>query len=175
LVVDGQERDVPVETVRVGDVVRVRPGEKVPVDGEVIEGRSAVDESALTGESIPVDKAPGDTVAGATINRQGVLMVRASAVGLDTALAQVVRLVREAQDGKAPVQRVADRVAGIFVPTVIGIAMTTWLGWWLLASDPSGGLVAAVAVLIIACPCALGLATPTAILVGTGEAPVWAS
>ena len=169
LVVDGQERMVPVERVWVGDVVRVRPGEKIPVDGEVIDGSSAVDESMLTGESVPVDKRPGDQVAGATINAHGVLTVRATAVGSDTALAQIVRLVDEAQGTKAPVQRLADRVAGVFVPAVLALALLTLLGWWLPAGEPRQGLVAAVAVLIIACPCALGLATPTAIMVGTGR------
>ncbi len=168
LVVDGVARMVPVERVVVGDVVQVRPGEKVPVDGKVIEGRSAVDESMLTGESVPVDKRPGDTVAGATVNRQGVLTVRATAVGAGSALAQIVRLVEEAQGAKAPVQRLADRVAGVFVPVVIAIAVSTAVGW-ALAGDPTRGLVAAVTVLIIACPCALGLATPTAIMVGTGR------
>jgi cation-transporting ATPase V len=169
VVVDGEERTVPVEQVRPGDVLRVRPGEKVPVDGEVVDGASAVDESMLTGESVPVDKVPGDRVAGATINRQGVLTVRATAVGADTALAQIVRLVEDAQASKAPVQRLADRVAGVFVPAVMLLAAATFVGWWLFAGDPQGGLIAAVAVLIIACPCALGLATPTAIMVGTGR------
>jgi heavy metal translocating P-type ATPase len=160
---------VPVELVRVGDVLRVRPGEKVPVDGEVVGGSSAVDESMLTGESVPVDKRPGDRVAGATLNAQGVLTVRATAVGADTALSQIVRLIEEAQGAKAPVQRLADRIAGVFVPVVLVIAIATLAGWWLVGGDPTKGLVAAVAVLIIACPCALGLATPTAILVGTGR------
>jgi len=168
LLVDGVEQMVPVDRVAVGDLVRVRPGEKIPVDGEVTEGRSAVDESMLTGESVPVDKGPGDRVAGATVNRQGLLTVRATAVGADTALAQIVRLVEEAQGGKAPVQRVADRVAGVFVPAVMAIAAATAAGW-AAAGAPTRGLVAAVAVLIIACPCALGLATPTAIMVGTGR------
>jgi copper-transporting P-type ATPase V len=169
LVVDGEERMVPVEEVAVGDVVRVRPGEKVPVDGVVVAGSSAVDESMLTGESVPVEKREGHEVAGATINAHGVLTIRAAAVGEDTALAQIVRLVQEAQNTKAPVQRLADRVSGIFVPAVIVVAAFTFLGWWLVAGDHTGGLIAAVAVLIIACPCALGLATPTAILVGTGR------
>ncbi|MFP5317609.1 MAG: heavy metal translocating P-type ATPase [Acidimicrobiia bacterium] len=168
VVVGGEERTVPVAQVKVGDLVRVRPGEKVPVDGVVVEGASAVDESMLTGESVPVDKAPGDTVAGATLNREGVLTVRATAVGSATALAQIVRLVEEAQGSQAPVQRLADRVAGVFVPIVLLLAAATWAGWW-MAGDATKGLVAAVAVLIIACPCALGLATPTAILVGTGR------
>ena len=168
VLVDGEERMVPVDRVQVGDRLRVRPGEKVPVDGEVVEGRSAVDESMLTGESVPVDKKPGDTVAGATVNAQGALTIRATAVGADTALAQIVRLVEEAQGTKAPVQRLADRISGIFVPAVLVLAAATFAGW-LVAGDPGDGLVAAVAVLIIACPCALGLATPTAIMVGTGR------
>jgi heavy metal translocating P-type ATPase len=169
LVNDGTERLVPVGQVRVGDLVRVRPGEKIPVDGEVASGSSAVDESMLTGESVPIDKREGDKVAGATINTNGVLTVRATAVGRDTALAQIVRLVQEAQGSKAPVQRLADRISGVFVPVVLAIAGLTFAGWWLLAGNPAGGLIAAVAVLIIACPCALGLATPTAIMVGTGR------
>ena len=166
---DGAEQLVAVEEVSVGDRLRVRPGEKVPVDGTVIDGASAVDESMLTGESVPVDKQPGDPVAGATLNAQGVLTIEATAVGADTALAQIVRLVEEAQTTKAPVQRLADRISGVFVPAVLLLAMATFGAWWLLGADPTGGLVAAVAVLIIACPCALGLATPTAIMVGTGR------
>ena len=169
LVVDGEERAVPVDRVRVGDLVRVRPGEKVPVDGTVVDGESAVDESMLTGESLPVDKGPGDPVTGGTLNAHGVLTVRATAVGADTALAQIVRLVSEAQGSKAPVQRLADRVAGIFVPAVLVLALLTLASWWFLAADATRGLVAAVSVLIIACPCALGLATPTAIMVGSGR------
>jgi len=168
IVIDGEETMVPVEQVRVGDLLRVRPGEKIPVDGEVVEGGSAVDESMLTGESVPIDKSPGDKVAGATINVQGVLTVRATAVGSDTALAQIVHLVEEAQGTKAPVQQLADRISGIFVPVVLVIAAVTLAGW-ALSGDATRGFVAAVAVLIIACPCALGLATPTAILVGTGR------
>jgi copper-transporting P-type ATPase V len=166
---DGQEVMVPVEQVTVGDLLRVRPGEKVPTDGEVVAGASAVDESMLTGESVPVEKAPGDPVTGATVNTSGVLTVRATRVGAETALAQIVRLVEDAQASKGHIQRLADRVAGVFVPVVIAIALATFAGWWLLAGDPQAGLVAAVAVLIIACPCALGLATPTAIMVGTGR------
>jgi cation-transporting ATPase V len=168
VLVDGEERMVAIEQVQVGDVVRVRPGEKVAVDGVVVAGASAVDESVLTGESVPVEKAQGDKVAGATINAHGSLDVRATAVGSDTALAQIVRLVEEAQGGKAPVQRLADRVSAIFVPAVLGLAALTFAGWALLG-EPVDGLIAAVAVLIIACPCALGLATPTAIMVGTGR------
>lgn len=169
LLVDGEERRVPVDQVRVGDLVRVRPGEKIPVDGEVIDGRAAVDESMLTGESVPVEKTVGDHVAGATVNTDGLLTVRATAVGADTALAQIVRLVEQAQSGKAPVQRLADRVSSVFVPAVIVVAVATFAGWTLIAGNPIGGMTAAVAVLIIACPCALGLATPTAIMVGTGR------
>ncbi len=169
LVVDGQERRVPIDKVRVGDLVRVRPGEKIPVDGEVIDGRAAVDESMLTGESVPVEKTVGDYVAGATVNTDGLLTVRATAVGADTALAQIVRLVEQAQGGKAPVQRLADRVSAVFVPAVIAVAIATFAGWTLIAANPVAGMTAAVAVLIIACPCALGLATPTAIMVGTGR------
>ena len=168
LVVDGEERLVPASVVQVGDVVRVRPGEKLPVDGVVVEGISAVDESMLTGESVPADKGPGDTVAGATVNAGGVLTVRATAVGSGTALAQIVRLVEEAQAAKAPVQHLADRVSAVFVPVVLAVALVTLAAWW-VGGDGAGGLEAAVAVLIIACPCALGLATPTAILVGTGR------
>jgi cation-transporting ATPase V len=166
---DGTEVMIPVEQVTVGDLLRIRPGEKVPVDGEVLEGASAVDESMLTGESVPVDKAPGDRVAGATVNTSGVLTVRATAVGADTALAQIVRLVERAQAGKGQLQRLADRISAVFVPLVLAVAAATFAGWALLGDDPVKGLVAAVAVLIIACPCALGLATPTAIMVGTGR------
>ena len=169
IVRDGAEVEVPVEQVAFGDLVRVRPGEKVPVDGEVVAGASAVDESMLTGESVPVDKAAGDRVAGATLNTSGALTVRATAVGADTALAQIVRLVEQAQAGTGQVQRLADRISAVFVPAVIGVAALTFAGWWLLGGDPVAGLSAAVAVLIIACPCALGLATPTAIMVGTGR------
>jgi cation-transporting ATPase V len=169
VVVDGRECTVPVERVRVGDRVRVRAGERVQVDGRVVAGAAAVDESMLTGESAPVEKAAGDRVAGATLNVNGALTVRATAVGADTALARVVRLLEQAQSGKASVERLADRVSGVFVPAVLLIAVLTFLAWWLLAADPTGGLTAAVAVLIIACPCALGLATPTAIMVGTGR------
>ncbi|MBW0108058.1 copper-translocating P-type ATPase [Pseudonocardia sp. KRD-182] len=166
---DGAEVMVPVDQVRVGDLLRIRPGEKVPTDGEVVDGASAVDESMLTGESVPVDKAPGASVAGATVNTSGVLTVRATAVGGDTALAQIVSLVSAAQAGKGQAQRLADRISAVFVPTVIVIALATFAAWWLLAGDPITGLIAAVAVLIVACPCALGLATPVAIMVGTGR------
>jgi P-type Cu+ transporter len=166
---DGAEHRVPIEQLAVGDRFVVRPGEKLATDGVVEEGASAVDQSLLTGESLPVEKAPGDTVAGATINAGGRLVVRATKIGSDTALAQIARLVTEAQNGKAPVQRLADRISGIFVPVVIGLSLAT-LGFWIGAGeDTAFAFTAAVAVLIIACPCALGLATPTALLVGTGR------
>jgi Cu+-exporting ATPase len=165
----GGERRIPVEELRVGDRFFVRPGEKVATDGVVEKGTSAVDQSLLTGEPVPVEKQPGDEVVGATVNAGGRLVVRATKVGADTALAQIGRLVTEAQSGKAPVQRLADRVSGVFVPVVIAIALAT-LAYWLAAGEgASFAFTAAVAVLIIACPCALGLATPTALLVGTGR------
>ena len=167
--VDGEnERMVPIDEVQVGDLVRVKPGEKVPIDGDIVAGYSAVDESMLTGESVPIEKKTGDRVAGATINTNGVLTVRATAVGNDTALSQIVNLVEEAQGSKAPVQRLADRISAVFVPAVVVLAFFTFVGWT-LAGSPLTGFTAAVAVLIIACPCALGLATPTAIMVGTGR------
>jgi heavy metal translocating P-type ATPase len=167
---DGTERLVPTAELTAGQVVRVRPGEKIPVDGTVGSGSSAVDESMLTGESVPVDKAPGDAVFGATVNGHGVLTVEATAVGAASALAAIVRLVSAAQGAKAPVQRLADRVARVFVPVVLVAAAGTFAGWALVAHRPYQGLLAAVAVLIVACPCALGLATPVAIMVGTGRA-----
>ena len=168
---DDVELDVPVDSVRAGDIVVVRPGEKIPVDGVVLDGRSAVDEAMLTGESIPVEKGPGDEVIGATLNKTGSFRFRATRVGADTALAQIIRLVEEAQGSKAPIQRTADYVASIFVPSVFGIATVTFLIWLLFGPEPAFTLamLAAVSVLIIACPCALGLATPTAIMVGTGK------
>ena len=166
---DGSERRVPVEQLQVGDRFLVRPGEKVATDGIVAEGTSAVDVSMLTGESVPVEVQPGSAVAGATVNAGGSLVVRATKVGADTALAQMAALVTAAQTGKAPVQRLADRVSGVFVPVVIGVAVAT-LGFWLGTGESATfAFTAAVAVLIIACPCALGLATPTALLVGTGR------
>jgi Cu+-exporting ATPase len=166
---DGGERRIPIEQLAVGDRFLVRPGEKVATDGVVEEGASAVDMSVLTGEPVPVEVGPGSEVAGATVNAGGRLVVRATRVGADTALAQIARLVEAAQGGKAPVQRLADRVAGVFVPIVIAIAVAT-LGFWLGSGEPASfAFTAAVAVLIIACPCALGLATPTALLVGTGR------
>jgi Cu+-exporting ATPase len=168
-VADGSERRVPVEQLAVGDRFVVRPGEKVATDGVVEQGASAVDMSMLTGESVPVEVEPGSDVAGATVNAGGRLVVRATKVGADTALAQIARLVEDAQTGKAPVQRLADRVSGVFVPVVIGLAVAT-LGFWLGTGESATfAFTAAVAVLIIACPCALGLATPTALMVGTGR------
>lgn len=167
---DGQEIDIPIEQVRVGDLVLVRPGEKIPVDGVVVEGRSAVDESMLTGESMPVDKKPGDEVIGATINKQGLLKIEARKVGAESVLAQIIRLVQEAQGSKAPIQRLADQVSAIFVPIVIGIALVTLMVWWFgVGVGFTPAMIRMVAVLVIACPCALGLATPTAIMVGTGK------
>ncbi|WP_022929325.1 heavy metal translocating P-type ATPase [Patulibacter americanus] len=166
---DGSERLVPIDALRAGDRFVVRPGERIATDGAVEEGRSAVDESLLTGESVPVEKAPGDTVVGASTNAGGRLVVRATRVGSDTALAQIAKLVEDAQTGKAPVQRLADRISGIFVPIVLLLSAAT-LGFWLGdGSSVAYAFSAAVAVLIIACPCALGLATPTALLVGTGR------
>lgn len=166
---DGTEAKLSVDLVSVGDTLRVRPGEKVPVDGVVVGGASAVNESMLTGESVPVDKAPGDRVVGATVNQHGVLTISATAVGADTALAGIVALVEKAQATKAPIQRLADRIAGVFVPVVLVLAALTVAGWWLLAGNLSTGVLSAVALLIVACPCALGLATPMAIMVGTGR------
>ncbi|MGN0986086.1 MAG: heavy metal translocating P-type ATPase [Candidatus Enterenecus sp.] len=166
---DGVETEVPVEQVRVGDLLLVRPGASVPVDGVVAEGTSSVDESALTGESIPVDKAPGDTVISASINKSGVLTVRATRVGEDTTLAQMIRLVDEAASSKAPIAKLADKVAGVFVPAVMAIALVTAAVWLLTGHSAGQALTSGVAVLVISCPCALGLATPVAIMVGTGK------
>ena len=166
------EQDIPIAAVQVGDLVRVRPGEKVPVDGVIAEGRSSVDESMLTGESLPVEKGTGDTVIGATLNQTGSFIFRATKVGRDTALAQIVRLVEEAQGSKAPMQRLADTVSSYFVPAVLALAALTLLGWLIVGPEPrvTLALQAAVAVLVIACPCALGLAAPIAVMVGTGKA-----
>jgi P-type Cu+ transporter len=175
---DGVEAAIPVEAVLVGDVVLVRPGEKIPVDGVVIEGRSSVDESMLTGESLPVTKGPGDPVIGATLNKLGLLKFEATKVGKETALAQIIRLVEEAQGSKAPIQQLADQISAVFVPIVIGIAALTFLGWYFLGpalpvnaniTAFTRALINMVAVLVIACPCAMGLATPTAVMVGTGK------
>jgi Cu+-exporting ATPase len=166
---NGEEHDMPVAEVRAGDVVVVRPGEKIPVDGEIIKGRSAVDESMVTGESLPVEKGEGDSVIGATVNRSGSFQFRATRVGKETALAQIIRLVQEAQGSRAPVQRLVDKVAAVFVPLVILVALLTFVGWLVLGGVGfTQAMIFAVAVLVIACPCALGLATPTAIMVGTG-------
>jgi Cu+-exporting ATPase len=171
---DGSESDVPLDHVAVGDRLRVRPGEKVPVDGEVEEGRSSVDESMLTGEPVPVEKAPGDAVTGATVNGTGGLVIGATRVGSATMLAQIVRMVAEAQRSRAPIQSLADTVSGWFVPAVVAVAVLTFIIWSLVGPEPrlSHALVNAVAVLIIACPCALGLATPMSIMVGTGRGAV---
>ncbi len=178
IVRDGNELDVPVEHVQVGDMVLVRPGEKIPVDGIVVEGRSAVDESMLTGESLPVEKKSGDAVIGATLNKLGLLQFEATKVGKETALAQIVRLVEEAQGSKAPIQKIVDRVSAVFVPAVLVVAALAFVGWYFLGpalainsnlTPFTRALVNMVAVLVIACPCAMGLATPTAVMVGTGK------
>lgn len=168
---DGSEEEIPLEDVQVGDSLRVRPGDKVPVDGEVIDGHSSVDESMITGESLPVEKVAGDTVTGATINGTGTLIMKATRVGSDTMLAQIVQMVAQAQRSRAPIQKYADRVAGLFVPAVIGIAALSFVAWaiWGPAPALSYALISAVAVLIIACPCALGLATPMSIMTATGR------
>ncbi len=174
---DGQELEVPIDDVRVGDFVLVRPGEKIPVDGTVIEGRSTIDELMLTGESLPVEKGPGDQVIGATINKLGAFRFEATRVGKETTLAQIIRLVEEAQGSKAPIQQLADKISSVFVPIVIGIAALTFLAWYFIIPLPAGSnedlftraLINTVAVLVIACPCAMGLATPTAVMVGTGR------
>ncbi len=169
LLVDGIEKEVAASTVKVGDLVVVRPGETIPVDGQVMEGHSSVDEAMVTGEPLPVEKGPGDPVTGATINGRGVLTVRAARVGEETLLAQIVRMVREAQADKAPIQRFADRVSGLFVPVVVCLAFLTFLIWYyLLHQDFLFAFKLAIAVVVIACPCAMGLATPTAIMVGSG-------
>ncbi|MDA8127377.1 MAG: heavy metal translocating P-type ATPase [Betaproteobacteria bacterium] len=168
--VDGVDRDLPIDSIRVGDVVVIRPGERVPVDGEVVEGNSQVDESMLTGESLPVDKQPGDALTGGAINAQGVLVARTTAVGTETTLARIIRLVENAQAAKAPIQRLVDQVSAVFVPVVMGIALITFVAWWAVSGDAEKAILDAVAVLVIACPCALGLATPTAIMAGTGVA-----
>jgi P-type Cu+ transporter len=165
----GEEVLVPVDDLAVGDLFLVRPGEKIATDGVVVEGHSAVDQSMLTGEPVPVEVVPGAEVAGATINTSGRLVVRATKVGSETALAQIARLVAEAQEGKAPIQRLVDRVSAVFVPVVLAVALATLAGWLLATGDVTAAFTAAVAVLIIACPCALGLATPTALMVGTGR------
>jgi Cu+-exporting ATPase len=166
---DGNEVTIPVEDVEVGDILLIRPGEKIPVDGAVIQGRSAVDESMVTGESMPISRTVGDPVIGATLNQNGVLKIRATKVGQDTVLAQIVRMVQEAQNQKPPIQRKADAIAGVFVPIVLGISLITFLGWIILAQPWVRALSFGIAVLVAACPCALGLATPTALMVGIGK------
>jgi Cu+-exporting ATPase len=166
---DGEAKDIPIQQVQIGDIIQVRPGEKIPVDGEVVEGSSTIDESMVTGESIPVQKSPGDEVVGATINKTGSFQFRATRVGKDTVLSQIVQLVQQAQGSKAPIQNLADQVTGWFVPAVIAIALVTFLLWFNLMGNPTLALINMVAVLIIACPCALGLATPTSVMVGTGK------
>jgi len=166
---DGQAKDIPIQQVQIGDMIQVRPGEKIPVDGEVVEGSSTIDESMVTGESIPVQKSAGDEVVGATINKTGSFKFRATRVGKDTVLSQIVQLVQQAQGSKAPIQNLADQVTGWFVPAVIAIAIVTFLLWFNLMGNPTLALINMVAVLIIACPCALGLATPTSVMVGTGK------
>ncbi len=174
----GIETEVPVDDVRVGDIVLVKPGEKIPVDGVVVEGRSAVDESMLTGESLPVEKKPGEAIIGATLNKLGMLKFEATKVGKETALAQIIKLVEDAQGSKAPIQKLADQVSAVFVPAVIGIALLTFAGWYFFGpalpvnadiNNFTRALINMVAVLVIACPCAMGLATPTAVMVGTGK------
>ncbi|MBW2176694.1 MAG: copper-translocating P-type ATPase [Deltaproteobacteria bacterium] len=169
VVKDGTEMEIPLTQVQVDDVVAVRPGERIPVDGDIIEGGSAVDESMLSGEPLPVDKKPGDPVVGGTINGEGYIKFKATRVGKDTALAQIIRLVQEAQGSKAPIQALADRVAAVFVPAIIAIACIVFLLWWWIGGDFVPAMIRMVAVLVIACPCALGLATPTAIMAGTGK------
>ncbi len=169
---NGQEQEIPLEEVIVGDILYIKPGEKIPVDGKIIEGNSAIDESMLTGESVPVDKSIGDEVIGATLNKNGFLKVEAKKVGRDTALAQIIKVVEEAQGSKAPIQRLADKISGIFVPIVVGIAVITFIIWymWVAPGDFAEALEKMIAVLVIACPCALGLATPTSIMAGSGRA-----
>ena len=167
---DGKEVEVPAASVNRGELVIVRPGERIPVDGRVSDGESQVDESLITGESLPVAKAAGDDVIGGAINGEGLLRIEATAVGTESTLAGIIRLVQSAQSSKAPVQRLVDRVAAVFVPIVVAVAVLTCIAWWLITGDPSNAIIAAVTVLVIACPCALGLATPTAIMVGTGVA-----
>lgn len=169
---DGAEVEIPVEEVQKGEVIFIKPGEKVPVDGEIIEGQSALDESMLTGESVPVDKNVGDKVIGATLNKNGFLKIKATNIGKETALAQIIKVVEEAQGSKAPIQRLADYISGIFVPIVVGIALLTFFVWyiWIAPGEFAQALEKLIAVLVIACPCALGLATPTSIMAGSGRA-----
>lgn len=169
-VIDGQERDVAISALRLNDCVLVKPGERFPVDGEVLEGQSHADEALISGESLPVPKQPGDKVTGGAINGEGRLLVRTEALGAETVLARIIRLVEDAQAGKAPIQKLVDKVSQVFVPVVLVLALATLIGWWLYGAPLESALINAVAVLVIACPCALGLATPTAIMAGTGVA-----
>ncbi len=169
---NGVEKEIPLAEVVMGDILLVKPGEKIPVDGEVIEGMTSVDESMLTGESLPLDKKQGDTLFGSTINKNGFIKMKATKVGRDTALAQIIKVVEDAQGSKAPIQRLADKISGVFVPIVVGIAMITFLVWilWVRPGEFTQALEALISVLVIACPCALGLATPTSIMAGSGRA-----
>ncbi|GEN84439.1 copper-translocating P-type ATPase [Sporosarcina luteola] len=169
---DGVEQEVPIEEVAAGDIILVKPGEKIPVDGEIIVGQSAIDESMITGESIPVDKVPGNSVIGATINKNGSLQIKATKVGRDSALSQIVKVVEEAQGSKAEIQRLADKISGVFVPIVVGIAILTFFIWYFAVTpgDFRSSLIPTISILVIACPCALGLATPTSIMAGSGRA-----
>ncbi len=166
---DGNETDIPIEDVAVGDTIVVRPGEKIPVDGQIVEGSSSIDESMLTGESIPVEKKAGDIVVGASINKFGTFRFNATKVGKDTVLSQIIKLVEDAQGSKAPIQKIADKVSGVFVPIVISVAIITFFIKFFILGEASTAVISAVSILVIACPCALGLATPTAIMVGTGK------
>lgn len=169
---DGIEKEVPIDEVAAGDILLVKPGEKIPVDGEIVDGRSAIDESMITGESIPIDKVAGDTVIGATINKNGSLQIKATKVGKETALAQIVKVVEDAQGSKAAIQRLADQISGVFVPVVVMIAIVTFFVWYFIVTpgDFRSSLIPTISILVIACPCALGLATPTSIMAGSGRA-----
>ena len=170
IIKNGKELEIPISEVKVGDIILVKPGEKIPVDGIVVDGYSGVDEKAITGESIPVEKKKGDEVIGATINKTGVLKFKATRVGKDTMLSQIIKIVEDAMGSKAPIQLLADKVSFYFVPAVIGIALVAGIIWFLILHQFAIALTIFVAVLIIACPCALGLATPTAVMMGTGLA-----
>src|SRR5699024_4403740 len=169
---DGVEQEIPIEEVITGDTILVKPGEKIPVDGEIIDGQSAIDESMLTGESIPIDKTIGDAVIGATINKNGALQIAATKVGKDTALAQIVKVVEDAQGSKADIQRLADKISGVFVPIVVAVAVVTFFIWYFIVApgDFRASIIPMISILVIACPCALGLATPTSIMAGSGRA-----
>lgn len=168
IIVAGEEKEVPIEDVQVGDILRVRPGEQIPVDGKILKGQTTIDESMLTGESLPVDKQVDDQVFGGTVNTTGSIQFSATQVGSMTVLSRIIRMVEDAQGEKAPIQQIADKISSIFVPTVLGLALLTLLATGLVTGDWQQAIVHSVSVLVIACPCALGLATPTAIMVGTG-------